>query len=254
VFLPLVSTTHRIFSSMMAGIPFMISAMLGFCLNDIHDQNKDSICKPWRALPSGLVTYREAEGLLYLLLFFNISSILAISSTFMQFCLYFAALFGVLLYNKVVKSLAVYKVFITALICALPIIYVSLEIKEMFMTIFVASIAFIYISGRELRMDILDLPGDISENIKTIPILIGVKSTSKIAGSLILISLILTMMYVLSSGSNIYHSILIVAFLLAAQGICEFEWKSQRIKQKRLSILLQWIPMLLGCFSCLFIS
>ena len=247
ILIPCYIKTGDFLVSVIYGIPFMLSAMTGFAINDVFDYRKDKINKPRRALPSNLLTVKQAKIISFVLGTLSFISSLCIAETTIQLILYLSALLGVLIYNSVVKYIAIAKTLCAALICVLPIIFTSVTIDGFELSIYISMCAYMYILGREIRMDILDFEGDIIDNIKTLPIILGKNKAAVIAYIVILLSVILSCMFILSYSKTLY-TLLFCTLIISSQLLCELLWKNNEKNLKKQSILLQWIPMLLTFF------
>jgi geranylgeranylglycerol-phosphate geranylgeranyltransferase len=247
VLIPLLANGNSLATSFLFGLPFTLAAMVGFAENDCMDIDKDTISKPHRALPSGLITFPEAQKMTYMMSVLTVISISLISRNLLQAMLYFSAFIGVLTYNYFVKNIALLKVFVAAFISTLPIIFVGIFLKNYFYAIPVALIAFIYISGRELRMDILDQAGDSAACIRTFPLVFGRKVSSRISSFCIYIALLLSVILAIFYNHKVFGYMMIPCIILA-QIICELYWYDQSNIKKRRSILFQWFPMIMSLF------
>src|SRR5262249_10518317 len=59
VCLALFSRTGRLAESAMFSVPFVLACMGGFALNDFFDQHNDAINRPYRAIPSKILSSRQ---------------------------------------------------------------------------------------------------------------------------------------------------------------------------------------------------
>lgn len=244
VLIPCFIKTGEFLESVFYGIPFMLSAMVGFAINDVFDYRKDKINKPGRALPSNLLNIKQAKIISFVLGILSFISSLCIAETTIQLVLYLSALLGVLIYNGVVKYIAIAKTLCAALICILPIVFTTVLIDGFELSMYISICAFMYILGREIRMDILDFEGDVIDNIKTLPIVLGKNKAAQIAYVVILLPVIFSCLLILLYSKTVY-ALLFCVLIITSQLLCEMLWKNNKKILKKQSILLQWIPMLL---------
>jgi len=142
--------------------------------NDITDFEIDKINRPKRPLPSGKINVKAAYVLLYALGFFTmLFSILA--GLKFAFLFLIAGLLSIA-YNRFLKGLPLVGNFTVALLSTtpvvIPIINFGLPQTELFILVF---FAFILNFVREITKDIEDIEGDKSQNLKTFPMLVGIK-------------------------------------------------------------------------------
>ena len=251
VFIPFFINSGLFLFSLFVSVPFMFAAMFGFAVNDYFDFKKDMINKPNRALPQKLLSIKQVKIIVYILFVLSIASILIISQSSIDYILYFLALIGVLLYNLVVKNAAVLKTIMTAFICIIPIVFTCYKLGNNFVAIFLSIIAYIYILGREIRMDIYDYIGDMQAGNKTIPVIIGIERSKAVSSILIYLSLLSFCCLAFFISKELELNLIVISIIVISQILCELLWKKRERSLQRMSILLNWVPMLTGCFFCL---
>lgn len=225
-------------------LPFLLSAMGGFSLNDYFDAKKDLINKPYRAIPSGRLSRN------FVLLFSIISIVLALVSAHLfsqnnfQFILYILCILGVTSYNFFVKYISLTKTFLTAIVSTLPILFSVVVFDYPIIFFFLPIATSLFILGREWLMDTRDMEGDASEQIRTVPMIIGADVTSKFGFGFQLIALLLLIPIVIHSKS--YPSILlfIILFISLATLIPLWFYRSGSFQRRAIQFL--WLPMFLG--------
>ncbi|MCL1955734.1 MAG: geranylgeranylglycerol-phosphate geranylgeranyltransferase [Fibromonadales bacterium] len=141
--------------------------------NDIIDFEIDKINRPKRPLPSGKISIKAAYILLYALSFFTmLFSILAGVKFAVLFLI--AGLLSIA-YNRFLKGLPLVGNFTVALLSTtpvvIPIINFGLPQRELYILVF---FAFMLNFMREITKDIEDIEGDKSQNLKTLPLLVGI--------------------------------------------------------------------------------
>jgi 4-hydroxybenzoate polyprenyltransferase len=250
VSVPLLISGYTITDSITMGLPFMLSAMAGFSLNDCADYKKDFINKPHRAIPSKKISLFSAICISSTLVSLSIAASLLFSADNIQLFIYIITLIGVLTYNIVVKYRAVFKTIVTAFVCIMPIVFISYCTNSAETVWTISILSFLYIFGREVRMDILDYEGDLHDGIRTLPIVYGFtvsKTISAIAIYIAIASVALAIMH--SSGFIV--GLTVSTIILSTQWLCEYMWYSKKPKRMKQSILIQWIPMLSSFVACI---
>ena len=245
VAVPYLFQPQAISLSVFKGLPFMLTAMAGFSINDIFDYRKDRTNKPHRAIPSGLVTMTQAKIIVVVLTVLAIILSLYVSENTTQLVLYSTALLGVFVYNLIIKHAALMKTVVTAFICVLPILFVATQLEQSSASIILSAIGFLYITGRELRMDILDYDGDKLAGDATFPVLFGKYKAAIISDILIYFSVILLCCLTLVVGKSTI-GLCVVISIIFAQLVCEFLWRTTSKQLNKISILFQWVPMLIS--------
>lgn len=238
VFLPLVFSGVSTGKAVILALPFALIAMFGFALNDLFDLKKDRINKPYRPLPSQLITQKQAVIICVVLL---VAAVSAITLAILQQAppaLYWAALLGIILYNSIVRYAAWLKTLMTALIAATPVAFDMVYLQVFDKNILLAIAILLFIIARELLMDVMDMQGDSLSQSRTLPLLIG--ATRSIWLSLTIMTSSLVMLFIHALINDKYWIFLSVAFCSCACLFAWFKWRKDH------AIKLMWIPMVLG--------
>jgi len=133
--------------------------------NDIVDFEIDKINRPTRPLPSGKISLKSANIAIYILFF--LTMLFSLLAGFKYAIVFFAAVLLCLAYNRFLKSLPLVGNFTVALLTTLPV-FIPLKLSIL------AFFAFILTFSREIIKDIEDMEGDKSQNLKTLPLLVGI--------------------------------------------------------------------------------
>jgi len=163
--------------------------------NDIIDCEIDKINRPNRPLPSGKISIKAAKITVGILFF--LTMLFSLLAGYKFTIVFFAAAMLCLAYNRFLKSLPLVGNFTVALLTTLPVL---IPLKLSFLVFF----AFMLTFAREIVKDIEDMEGDKSKNLKTLPLLVGVK----LSLSLVLICLFQCLVFIL-----IFKPILLVGVL-----------------------------------------
>ena len=244
VFLPLYWAGVGVGESLYSSIPFFCAAAGGFAINDYYDLPKDCINKPYRAIPSGKISSRAA---LWFGVALIVSSCLVSFLVFrskLQLILYFISIVGVGLYNLVVKYLSLSKTFLTAAISVLPILYVTTTLSYPPIYLLVPLAGVFFLLGRELLMDVRDINGDRVSRMKTLPMLIGSRTTATAAFLLLVlcggILVIFTMQVWSVRNATLTGVIILSSFVLP------YLWSYRGGKYRRSVIISLYVPILCG--------
>jgi len=153
------------------GILFLVS--FANAHNDIADIEIDKINRPNRPLPSGKMSIKAAYRVVYALFFFAIFFGILAGVKF-AFLFFIAALLSIA-YNRFLKGLPLVGNFTVALLTTIPVILpiMAFGLPQMELSI-LAFFAFMLTFAREITKDIEDMEGDKSQNLKTLPLLVGI--------------------------------------------------------------------------------
>jgi 4-hydroxybenzoate polyprenyltransferase len=250
VLLPAYRNGFGFINSLLMSLPFLLSGLGGFALNDYYDMDKDVINKPNRAIPKGLITAAQAYWIGITLLLLGLLLGVKVSESNLQTLLYVATIFGVSLYNYVIYKFALIKTIVAALISIIPIAFDIIILNYPIQYSIIIGASLLFIIGRELLMDINDLEGDMKVGINTIPMRIGKFRTAKIAFNLQIVGAVLL---VLLLNYNYSSALLALYITIISITIISYKlwWSKSGQYQKRV-ILLMWVPMLCGILMMLF--
>jgi 4-hydroxybenzoate polyprenyltransferase len=216
-------------------LPLTLAAMGGFAVNDYFDKDRDYINRPYRPIPSGRISSATALWLgAGLLLLSGVLGVLVTTST-RECLIVFAGIFGATSYNLIVKCATCLKNVWTGALCSLPVVWFAID-GRLSGRIVVAVL--IYVTGRELLMDIVDLPGDRANGILTIPARIGLRAAAMGGFTLILAGLVVFMYQV--------HAPIVSTLMLIAFGGAIGLWLQKGARKQATTVYVLWLPMLLG--------
>lgn len=249
VLIPSLNRGNSFYDSLAHSLPFFLTAVGGFALNDFYDVGKDKVNKPYRAIPSGKLSARLVLAVSLIFLFAAVVLSIILSRTSTEFVLYALTLLGVSTYNYFVKYLSISKTFLTSTISALPLLYSVLifDYPTTYLLLPLATSAFIL--GREWLMDVRDIKGDSMGGITTIPMLIGRNQTAKLGFLFQFLSVIFLLPIVVSNGSLLGWGLLVVITTSIALLVPLWFYRSGEYRQRVVQIL--WVPMLSGVLMLL---
>ncbi len=194
------------------GIELFLSAMLiglfGNIINDIFDIEIDKINKPWRPLPSGKISIREARVYALLVLFTGL--IIAIMINILCFIVAVLASILLYIYSKALKKTGFSGNLLIAFLSFLVILYGGLATSNSLRSLYPGIYAFLIILGREIYKGIEDVEGDRRHGIRTIASILGIRTALYIGTFLLLIVVVISPLPYMVLGLNLYYLIIAV--------------------------------------------
>ncbi|MCL2687496.1 MAG: UbiA family prenyltransferase [Methanobrevibacter sp.] len=204
----------------------------GNVINDYFDYKIDAINKPSRPIPSGRISLKNAytyASLLfitaiilgitisYLIDNFIPALIIALSSLLMYY--YAHTLKKIALIGNIAVSLLTGLCFIFAgIIIAYDGDIVSLKIVAI--SAYIGFFAFLMTMAREITKDMEDIEGDKVEKARTFPIKYGLKISSYLATSLMILAIVLSPLLYIYNIFNIYYIlILLIGIIMFLYGV-----------------------------------
>ncbi len=191
-FFSILITSFFVSQSFVFRIPVFLGALAALCimgggnsLNDYFDYKIDKLNKPYRPIPSGLITRQGALVFsiclfilgIFLALFLNIFALLIV---FINTCL-------LILYARHSKTMSFAGNALIALMTSSVFIYSAVILNIINTNIIVlASSSFFVMTAREILKDIEDLHGDIQSGASTLPVKLGVRHARTISSLFIL--------------------------------------------------------------------
>jgi geranylgeranylglycerol-phosphate geranylgeranyltransferase len=230
--------------SCFSALPFFLSAIGAFALNDYYDIEKDKLNKPHRAIPSGKLSAKFVLWYGVVLITLGVLSTFVFSRSRIEFILYMVCISGMTSYNVFVKYLSLSKTVLTATVSSLPLLFSVIVFDYPMIYILLPIAACSFILGREWLMDIRDVKGDAKGKIVTVPMLIGRDATTKLGFGLQFVAGFLLLPIALSSFSY-WHLSLNVFVFLSTIGLY-FLWSIGSGRFEHRVIRLLWIPMFCG--------
>ncbi len=172
----------------------MLAAAGGYVINDYFDAEVDAVNKPYRPIPSGIVSRDEA--LIFSVALALAAITLSLKSGLISFV--FVILNTALLYaySYKLKELGFLGNVVVAFEGAASIIYGGLAASEplgklglIYQTLLPALYAFLLLLGREIVKTIEDYRADALRNVKSLPRVLGIRCAAMVA-SIILLSVV----------------------------------------------------------------
>jgi geranylgeranylglycerol-phosphate geranylgeranyltransferase len=228
----------------------LLAGIVGFCvcafgniINDLYDIEIDRINNPQRPLPAGRVKKRNVIFLA--ILFFIISVLISMSIGVIIFLLALCALLMLFLYASYFKK-TIWSNFIIAFTSGASFILGGLVTKNYACTFPFLFSFFIHVP-REVIKDIIDIRGDKTAGVASLPVVVGVKQSFNVSALLLGI---LCIILPLPLFFNVLHFpymiiVLILAYPLIIYTIVRLLQSPCDYELAKLSLLLK-ISMVVG--------
>ncbi len=160
-------------------------------INDYYDRDIDAINEPQRPIPSGMIKPRES---LFLALVLGVIGFVAAFGT-NTYCLIVAVVAWIVSVAYVTKGkrTGLLGNLLVSTCVVIPFIYGGFAVAGLEMTTMIfVTIAFLSNTGREVAKDIVDIEGDESQNMKTIPVVYGERAAAFVSSILFMLAVVLS--------------------------------------------------------------
>ncbi len=211
-FIIYVETQGNIINPAYPVLTVVLAAAGGYVINDYFDAEVDAVNKPYRPIPSGIVSRDEA--LIFSIALALAAIMLSLKSGLISFV--FVILNTVLLYaySYKLKELGFLGNVVVAFEGAASIIYGGLATSEPLgklelvnQTFLPALYAFLLLLGREIVKTIEDYKADALRNVKSLPRVLGIRRAAMVA-SIILLSVVVISPLPIMLGFGVIYSVL----------------------------------------------
>ena len=224
----------------------------GYIINNFYDSEKDLINRPRKTQLDRLVSQNTKLSFYFIL---NFVAIIAASYVSFRAVLFFAAyIFGIWIYSHKLKKWTLIGNIVAATLAITPFFAIFLYYGNLDVVIFVHAIfLFLVIMMRELVKDLENIKGDLAQNYKTIPIVLGEQSSKWMLTALAGLTIIPT--YFLINHFDIgYMYFYFYGGVLALLIFLMVLWRSkEKIHYLVLHTILKLI-IVAGVFSIIFIE
>ncbi len=244
---------HSLHEALILFLSAMMIGSFGNAINDYLDREIDLINKPWRPIPSGRISAREAliGSIAMLVLGLTLSSMLPLTC-FVIACIAAVILF---LYSWKLKKLGFLGNLTVATLSSLCIVYGGLAASAKTARYLLPAVyAFLVILGREILKGIEDVVGDRMHGVNTIAVKYGIR-TATVVGFAILFSVVAIspLPYLLYDYNLLYLALaiigvdipVIIASLIMRKPTPERAWRATRLLKAPLICGL--LAFYLGC-------
>lgn len=159
----------------------------GYIINNFYDAEKDLINKPTKSMLDRLVSQRFKLTTYFIL---NFLAVFAASYISFRAVLFFSAyIFGIWIYSHKLKRIPLVGNLVSSTLAIAPFFVVFVYYLNFETVIFVhALFLFLLILAREMVKDLENMAGDMAQNYRTIPIILGPKVSKSIITFLIFLT------------------------------------------------------------------
>jgi 4-hydroxybenzoate polyprenyltransferase len=235
----------------------------GYIINDIFDQETDEINKPKKAIIGNSISESMAYNIYVALTLSGVCIGYYLSNVIQRpmFLIIFILIASLLyFYATTLKQIALVGNIIVALILSFSVLIINFFdifpataddnrdlMRPFFLVLFdYAIFAFVINLIREVVKDLQDIKGDYNQGMQTLPIVLGVKRTSKILAILVVIPVAILLIYINNylMLNNLYVSVIYGLLLVVAPLIfCAVNlWNANNAAHfAKISTILKWI-------------
>lgn len=176
----------------------------GYIINNFYDAEKDLINKPTKSMLDRLVSQRFKLTTYFIL---NFLAVFAASYVSFKAVLFFSAyIFGIWFYSHKLKKVPFVGNFVSATLAIAPFFAVFVYYKNFDTVIFVhALFLFLLILSREMIKDLENIPGDMAQKYRTIPIIYGTKVSKSLITILVLLTLLPSLLLIIKFNVGYMH-------------------------------------------------
>ncbi|MGZ7159421.1 MAG: UbiA family prenyltransferase [Methanobacterium sp.] len=221
IFLMMIITGNFTLSPFLACIVVFVVTGAGNSINDYFDYKIDAINKPRRPIPSGRIS-RNVAGI-YSLSLFVIGIIVAFYTSFLLGMIAFLSSLLMIYYAYSLKRKLIIGNLSISFLTGLCFVFGGIAVGAIVTSIYLGFYAFLITMAREVVKDMEDVEGDREEEATTLPIIYGIKMSSIIAASFMIIASITgPVLYFVGIFNILYLPVLFIAiviFLIGAVSI-----------------------------------
>ena len=200
----------------------------GYIINNFYDRKKDFINRPQKAMIDSMVSDRTK------LLVVAITATLALGMASLvsyRALLFFGAyIVAMCLYSAFLRRFTILSNMVSSFLVVTPFLAITIYYRSFDTVIFVQAIFLLLIlSAKKIAKDLKSIQGDLTANLKTIPVRYGVQHSKNLFYTLLLLAMSVALFFVLRYpiGKMIYFFILSILIALIF-GIFMFRAKSSR--------------------------
>jgi len=183
-------TVQPLWRVLLAGLSGMLVGAGGNAINDAYDVEIDRVNKPWRPIPSGRVSRRQA--LSFALLLMAAGTLLAAPIGWPAVGVALAASLLLVLYSARLKRTVLWGNLTVSLVSALAFIYGGLAVRRVREALIPAGFAFLFHLGREIVKDVEDMRGDRAGAAQTLPVVHGVRAAQAVVTAVFAVLIVAT--------------------------------------------------------------
>lgn len=235
----------------------------GYVINDIFDQETDEINKSKKVIVGNFISESLAYNIYVALTLSGVSIGYYLSNVVMRpmFLIIFILIASLLyFYATTLKQIALIGNIVVAFVLSFSVLIINFfdifpatarDNREIMQPIFLiifdyAIFAFLINLIREIVKDLQDTKGDYNQGMQTLPIILGIKRTSKLLSILMIIPVVILLIYINNylMLNNLYISVIYGLLLVVGPIIfCAINlWNANTTEHfARISTILKWI-------------
>ena len=161
----------------------------GYIINNFYDSQKDLINRPNKSMLDRLVSQKTKLSVYFTLNF--IASLMALFVSWRAFLFFSAYIFLIWFYSHKLKKMFLIGNITAAVLAILPFFGILMYYRNFYHVIFAhATFLLLLILIRELIKDLENIKGDLVQNYKTIPVLLGESFSKKAITFLVICTVI----------------------------------------------------------------
>ncbi|MGQ4915794.1 MAG: geranylgeranylglycerol-phosphate geranylgeranyltransferase, partial [Candidatus Asgardarchaeia archaeon] len=226
-------TISNILTLLLTCISGILIASAGHVINDYVDFEIDCINAPYRPLPSGVISKRQA--LLFFFALIVIGNVLTLLINSLTFVIGLVASILLVAYSTHLKRSGFLGNLSIASLAALTFLFGGSSVVVSYVIVFPAIFAFFLTLGREILKGVEDLEGDKKYNVQTLAVHYGPKKAAII--SIFLFSIVILISpfpWIFGYFNRIYLILaLLVDIFLIISAVYLFSLKDEKIKFAR---------------------
>lgn len=189
----------------------------GNAINDYFDHKIDEINKPKRPIPSGRISLKAAG--IYSLSLFAIGTLVAFIIGILPGIIAFLTSILLTCYAYSLKSKILIGNISVAFLTGLTFVFGGVIVGAIATSIYLGFYAFLMTMAREIVKDMEDIDGDKKEGAKTLPIIYGMKTSSILAATFMIIASVTSpVLYFIGIFNILYLAVLFVAIIVFLVG------------------------------------
>jgi geranylgeranylglycerol-phosphate geranylgeranyltransferase len=193
----------------------------GNAINDYFDHKIDAINKPSRPIPSGRISLRKAG--IYSLSLFIVGVIIAFMIGILPGLIAILSSSLLILYAYNLKKMLIVGNLGVSFLTGLTFVFGGVVVGAITTSVYLGLFAFLMTMAREIVKDMEDVEGDRNEGATTLPIIYGMRSSSILAATFMIIASIASPVLYFIGIFNILYLVplfaAIVVFLLSAVSV-----------------------------------
>ncbi len=216
-----IETLDLVKTSLIVGIPVLLVSAAGYVVNDYFDIEVDRINKPYRPLPSGMISPETAFNLALTLFVMGIASSIWLKWPVVLFTGINAIL--IYAYSYKIKKLGLPGNIVIAFCSSNTILYgalawcliYNLDLKYLLVIIPPYVISFILVIAREFVKGVEDYVGDRSLGIRTLPVVMGIRKSLLVIVAVVIAMICISWLPLMLGASLIYGILALVVDAMA---------------------------------------